>query len=465
MLNKFSKWLMFFVTLLFVSDSFARITLTNGSYYNRTMIDTALRTANLNFTYEGCNPNPNPNQLRLTTDGQCRDARNYNLEREGGNTTVSGRVGEVLLEYVEVERECENPVSVQLSSNYSLQDIYQSFHDNDCQPTHIVIRDSTADNHNRIVKEQRVKELCRLKDTKINFPGFPTSAMNILNVSANIDGFNIGDASKYRYDPEQGWCITYRSNEPKCGEWASPVPIAYRDAQGQYQMKAIIGLGSDGTATIGAVNKSYPTYEAMFNDLRSGNVRADVSQGYLNYHTWTKSNGVRRAAMRAYDGDQRHLRTINFFGRNVFGRESTQHWCNGENCFIEAERPPLSQHRCSNEPEINMTNGGSGNLCYSCVGITPGMCAVRQQDRDQLRRNLPENDGFSLTRYGEYAVESSQSLGLQRTLSDIVNRPERPGCHRGHAQEDLGTFIPSGIGTDVPIAEPVTNAEREPDSV
>src|SRR5690606_18260033 len=109
----------------------------------------------------------------------------------------------------------------------------------------------------------------------------------------------------------------------KCGQWPTPVPIAYRDtATGTTHVKAVVNLSNDGKATIQALNKSYANNQQMYNDLKNGGgSQVDSSKGRIEYHTWTKNNGMKRAIVRSYDGQGQHQRSINLFARNIFGSD------------------------------------------------------------------------------------------------------------------------------------------------
>src|SRR5690606_25814915 len=151
----------------------AKITLANGSYSNRTHIDATLRTAHLNFIYEGCDPSPDPSKITLQTDGSCKDAKDYFLERQGNQATIFDTVGEIVAKYNEApSARCTNPTKLEIASTYSLQDLYTQFQNKSCYPTHLVIRDSDQAAHSRIVKETKSKGLCNLKDVHITKDGF-----------------------------------------------------------------------------------------------------------------------------------------------------------------------------------------------------------------------------------------------------------------------------------------------------
>ena len=450
--------LTFLIFSLFQSQEvFAKITLLNGTYTNRTHIDPALRTANLNFKYVGCDQNPSPSKIRLSTNGDCKDASPYFLERDGNNTSIAGTVGEILATYYDdsaVETNCTEKVTRTLTSNYSISNLYEQLEQKGCKPTHLVVRDSDQSDFNHYTKATGSKALCKLKDTKITKDGFPTDELSILNMRANKDSFKIGSKSQYRFDNEKGWCIKYASNDEKCGTWPSPVPLAYHNkTTGNFHLKGVIRLGNDGKASIHAIDKAYKSKDQMFNDLKNGGASpTDASKGHIEYHTWTKGNGIKRAIVRSYDASGAHQRSINFFARNVFGRDATRQWCSGEHCFVDVERPPLQQHSCPNTPEVDLDNGGSGNLCFSCIGITPGLCSIKEDDVKVVKERLGEDDSFHLTTYGEYALESSTSLdnnlhpgtlALRKKFAQMISRPPYPGCHKGNAPERREAFDPS----------------------
>ena len=476
MLNRFKKDKLILLSLTILFSFFhvqalAKITLQNGSYSNRTHIDMALGTANLNFVYEGCDQTPDPSKIKLSTDGSCKDAKSYFLENSSGKKTISGTVGEITAKYNDNSTEtCANQVKVNISSNYTLDKIYKDFKKKGCKPTHMVIRDSDQKSHNRTPpKSTGNKNLCTLQNTKVKKPGFVTDSMDILNFTAkgSMDGFKIGHETDYTYTPEKGWCIDHvsrpKDKEMPCGDWATPVPLAHYDtATKKFQVKGIISLRSDGSAVIGTVNKSYDSYNAIFADIKTGNVKADKSKGALTYHTWKKRNGVKRALVSSYDGKGKHQRSINFMARNIFGKESSQKWCAGENCFVDVEKPPLSQHKCKKELSLDMDKGGSGNVCYSCVGMLPGACATKPADVAKLKETIGENDSFNITKYGEYELESNATIGVRKKFAEMLSKPSNHSCVVGNAPDIRASFAPEQdeSGEDRPLIQRVVNSVK-----
>ncbi len=425
----------------------ASLTLEQGSYANRSHVDTVLRTANLNFVYNGCDPHPSPERVRLVVDGDCRSATQSSIAENLGQNPLEARVGEVIARYDEdATATCANRVTRRLHTNLSLLGIYEEFLKKGCFPTHLVVKDGTGRGQNRVFKAENNKSLCRLPETRITKSGFPTEDHSFFNMTANDNGFKIGDHSQFRFDHDaKQWCVKYQDNAEKCGQWPSPLPLAYTDSgDRKIHLKATVTLGMDGKASIRAINKTYNTQAELFNDQKNGALtQTDKSKGRIDYHTWRKPNGLIRAIARSYETDEphaNHQRSLNFFARNVFGVGVTNSWCPEEHCFLGVEDENLRPSRCGTNPRIEMTRGGNGNTCHSCVGITPGHCAIEEQEVAIVREKLLQDNQFTIQTTGEYKLGQDIERGLARNYERMVTNPRNPGCHSGYAPSFYDVF-------------------------
>ena len=392
--------------LIFSMKAFSSssLRLEEGSYANPTLIDTLTARTNLNFTYHGCDPNPKPENIELITDGNCQLARNYDLGQNGDSKSFSGTIGEMLVRYKNDTENCTKKYTKTLHTNLSLRDAYKKFESKKCFPTHLLIRDSATKNSRYVWRTRKQKGLCSLPETKISKQDFPTEDHDFFNLSANEDGFKIGDHTRYRYNHNaKQWCVSYRKNPYKCGQFPSPLPMAYKNTgTGTVHLKAVVALNPNGGASIYAIDKNYPNLRAMFQDQKNGNfTKVNRKKGRIDFRTWQKDNGIPRSIISSYEYDPenlegRHQRSLNFFPRNSFGVGITRSWCPEEHCFLGMNVNHLIESRCQDKtgelleecksniketscdknPKIELTHGGNGNSCHSCLGITPGVCAI-----------------------------------------------------------------------------------------
>ena len=437
-LKHFLRFFLLIFSLLFFSQHiFAELRLEIGSHYNRTHMDMAMGRANLNFIYRGCDRNPNPSDIKLNVDGNCKLARDHALGQSGGSTSRSGMVGDILATYTDKNPGCTTKVTRRIHINKSLRDVYNQFQAKGCTPAFLVIKDGTGEGSKGFIKDMNNKGLCTLPDTRISKPGFPTENFPFFNLTATDKGFKIGDHTKYEYDHNNKvWCVQYRNNPKKCGQWPSPLPMAYKDSgDSRFQVRGVVELGNDGKASIRAINKSYATQAELFEAQKRGEFEnTDTSKGRIDYQTWRKPNGLVRAIARSYTVDSSnatHQRSVNFFARNMFGIGITNTWCPGEHCFADVTEASLQASKCSDKPIINMTNGGNGNVCQSCIGITPGQCAIEKPEVDFLRTQLTSD--FPLTPQGEYRFGQNINEPLMKNFNRIVANPKTPGCQQGYA--------------------------------
>lgn len=424
----------------FSSVAIANLTLEEGSYANRTHIDMLRRTANLNFTYTGCDPNPSPERVRLVVDGDCRTGQQSSIVKQLGQDQMTQNVGEVIARYDgDQNATCSTPTTRRLHTNLSLIGVYEDFQRRGCFPSHLVIKDGTATSNRRIFKNETNKTLCRIPETRVTKAGFPTEEHPFLHMKANDNGFKIGDHTAFRFDHDKKeWCVKFQAEAEKCGQWPSPLPLAYRDADDKkFHLKATVTLGADGKANIRAINKTYNNETEIFNDQKNGRLTdTDKSKGRIEYHTWRKPNGLQRAIVRSYETDEpdaNHQRSLNFIARNVFGVGVTNSWCPSEHCFLGVSDERLTPSRCGTQPQIEMTSGGNGNTCHSCIGITPGHCAVENSEVAIVREKLVQDDNFTLLESGEYKLGQNVERGLALNYERVVTRPRNPGCHQGYA--------------------------------
>ncbi len=435
------------LTFLFSPLAFSSLTLEQGSYANRTHVDTVLRTANLNFTYNGCDPYPSPERVRLVIDGDCRSAAQSSIAQNLGQTPMEARVGEVIAQYDEnANTNCANRITRRLHTNLSLIGIYEDFLKKGCFPSHLVIKDGTSPDNRRIWKAESNKSLCRLPETRITKSGFPTEDHNFFNLTANDNGFKVGDHTQYRFDHNaKQWCVKYQENPEKCGQWPSPLPLAYEDSgDKRIHLKATVSLSPDGTASLRAINKTYKTQAELFNDQKNGLLtQTDKAKGRIDYHTWRKPNGLIRAIARSYETDEphaNHQRSLNFFARNVFGVGVTNSWCSEEHCFLGVDDENLRPSLCGTSPKIEMSRGGNGNTCHSCVGITPGHCAIEEPEVAIVREKLLQDEQFTIQNTGEYKLGQDIERGLAKNYERVVTNPKNPGCHQGYAPSFYDVF-------------------------
>ncbi len=456
---KFSKWTAFLalvITLIQSPKALASLQLDGGSYANRTHIDTAMRRANLNFIYNGCDPNPSPSRIRIKSDGNCRLARNYNLNQEAGNSAVSGTVGELVATYEEPSSQtCANPVPRRLHSNVSLESIYETFQKQQCFPTYFVLKDGDGEGALQIAQRRSDKGLCKIPDTRIKKEGFPTEDFDFFNLRANESGFRLGDHTTYRYDYDsKNWCVKHRQNDEKCGQWPSPLPMLYQgSADRRFHVKGTITLSPDGKASVRAIDKSYPSLKDVFSDQKMGGLtQTDVSRGRIDFHTWRNINGLVRSNVSSYETDEprgHHQRSLNFIARNVMGIGITNSWCPQEHCFIGVKSEGLQSSSCNQPPLIDISRGGNGNTCHSCIGITPGLCALQPEEVQAVRARVVEDEDFKLLATGEYQFNENIDRGLEKNFSRIVSNPRKPGCHQGYAPAFTEIFDPGAASRSV----------------
>ncbi len=442
--------------------AYGSLRLEQGSYANQTHIDAALRRANLNFTYRGCDRVPDPSRVRLTPDPNCTSQSPQTTGTDNGRTGVASLEGIVTATY-EDQTECaENEkVTRRLHTNHSLREIYNHFEQAGCRPTHIVIRDSDPEFLSSVRQSTQDPSLCRLPETRIRKPGFPTDQYDFFNLTANDQGFKIGGHTEYKYNHDTGsWCVRYIPNntggcrQPQ--DWPGPIPLLHctdtsenscSRGQGTYHVRGTISLQPDGRAQIRAMNRSFPNYNAVFEAQRNGELtNTDTSAGRIDFQTWRKSNGLVRTIVRSYDQDTpgaNHQRAINFFPRNVFGIGVTSSWCPSEHCFADVTQERLRSSRCNQNPSVNLHNGGSGNLCHSCIGILPGHCAIERQEVDYLRSKLRQNSQFTILDTGEYRMGQNVETGLMANFNRIVSTPQNNrGCFEGYSPSFDNVFDP-----------------------
>jgi hypothetical protein len=456
--------------ILSFNKSFAEISLEAGSYVNRSQIDSLRGKVNLNFTYRGCDPNPSSDKIKLSISNECRDVESYKLKSNGSQTAVSGKVGEIIASYDEPLKTCsENKKTTRrLYTNQSFVKLYEEFQKRNCFPSHIVLRDGTAAFHRRIAKNLRDRTLCNIPLTRIIKKNFPTEDHDFFKMKANDNGFKIGEDSNYRFDHDQKlWCVKYKENPEKCGHWPSPLPIAYKDDTGdkKYHLKGTVSLSPTGEASVRAIDKEYSSEAALFNAQKNNEfLQTDKSKGRIDFNTWRNDqNGLIRTVVKTFSKDDQtsHERTLNFFARNVLGFAAGKSWCSLEHCFIEppdnallkqkrcvngAESKPNSAcfNNCAEEPQMDMNNGGNGNACFSCVGITPGQCALKKDDIAALKSNLTENENFSInSTSGEYNLTENVESGIASIYTQLLSRPRNPGCYKGESPDYHEIFEPS----------------------
>ena len=463
-----TKYFCFIGCLLFSTEALSSLRLEKGSYSNPTIIDNLTNKANLNFTYHGCDPNPKAENIELTTDGNCQLARNYNLGQDGEAISLSGKVGEMLVSYKGDQKNCPQKHTKTLHTNLSLEDAYKKFEDKGCYPTHLVIRDSETKNSRAVWRTRKQKGLCTLPETKVSKAGFPTEDFDFFNLSANEDGFKIGDHTHYRYNHNtRQWCVRYRENPYKCGHWPSPLPMAYKNTgTGNVYLKAVVALSPDGGASIYAIDKNYPNTRALFQDQKNGNfVNVNHTKGRVDFRTWQRDNGVPRSMISSYEYDSenpegRHQRSLNFFPRNTFGVGVTRSWCHEEHCFLGKNindimvskcqnrtgvslrdcHSDIKKIQCKNDRRIDLTRGGNGNSCHSCLGITPGVCATETPEVDIIKKNLIETDTLKINSRGEYVMRPGVESGLALNYTHIAENPKKKGCFEGYARDSLDIF-------------------------
>ncbi len=462
------KYLCFIGFLLFSTEALSTLRLEKGSYANPTIIDTLTDNANLNFTYHGCDPDPKAENIRLSTDGDCKLAQNYNLGQNGDAKSFSGTVGEMLVSYKGDKKGCSEKHTKTLHTNLSLKDAYKKFEAKSCYPTHLVIRDSATKNKRAVWRTRNQRGLCRLPDTRVKKEGFPTEDFDFFNLSANEDGFKVGDHTHYRYNHNtKEWCVRYRKNPYKCGDWPSPLPMAYKNTgTGNVYLKAVVALNPNGGASIYAIDKNYPNTRAMFQDQKDGNfVNVNHHKGRIDFRTYQKNNGVPRSMISSYEYDPedlagRHQRSLNFFPRNTFGTGVTHSWCPEEHCFLGMNVDDIIKSRCQgktgdslaecefgikrirckNDKTIDLTRGGNGNSCHSCLGVTPGVCAIDTPEVNIIKKNLVETDTLKINSRGEYVMRPGVESGLALNYTRIAETPKKKGCFEGHARDSQDIF-------------------------
>ena len=473
-------------SILFCFQVFSSLRLEQGSYANPTMIDTLTASANLNFTYYGCDPNPKAENIKLTTDGQCHLVRNYSLGQSGGLQSLSGTIGEMLVQYKGDQTNCSKKYTRTLHTRISLKDAYEKFQSKNCYPTHLLIRDSKEQKKTRFVwRTRRQRGLCALPETRISKQGFPTEEHPFFHLSANEDGFKIGDHTHYRYNHNrQQWCVSYRKNPYKCGQFPSPLPMAYKDKNtGKIHLKGVVALNPNGKASIFAIDKTYSDLKELFEDQKNGGFREiDQGKGRIGFRTWQKANGVPRSIVSSYVYNPSkvmgsHQRSIYFFPRNSFGVDITKTWCPEEHCFHELDVKKLTSLKCTHlrdpekntacaedvrknnltcpkKPHVKLEHGGSRNICHSCLGMTPGLCAISKQQVQQIQQKLRQTDTFQITQQGEYKMRPGVEDGLAMNYMRMVETPKNKGCFVGYtASPEAGQGLRSAQSIETPKIE------------
>ncbi len=454
--------------LLFSQKTWSSLRLEKGSYANPTLIDTLTASTNLNFTYHGCDPTPNPENIELVTDGDCRLVREYDLGQSDGLKSASGTIGEMIVRYKNDQTDCSRKYTKTLHTRLSLKDAYEKFESKKCYPTHLLIRDSARRNSRYVFRTRKQKGLCTLPKINVSKEGFPTEDHDFFNLSANEDGFKIGDHTHYRYNHNsEQWCVSYRKNPYKCGQFPSPLPMAYKNTgTGRTYLKAVVSLSPDGGASIFAIDKNYPNVKAMFEDQKKGNfTKVDHTKGRIDFRTWQKDNGIPRSMISSYEYDPdnpngRHQRSLNFFPRNSFGVGITRSWCPEEHCFLGMNADDIIASRCQGktgesleeckfnikktscgkDPKIELSRGGNGNSCHSCLGITPGVCAIETHEVNIIKNRLIETDTLRINDQGEYVMKQGVESGLAANYAHIAEKPKKRGCFDGYARDSLDIF-------------------------
>ena len=129
-------------------------------------------------------------------------------------------------------------------------------------------------------------------------------------------------------------------------------------------------------------------------------------------------------------------------GRNLFGVGVTKSWCAGEHCFADGKGEELKKSVCDGTEKIDMDKGGTGNVCHSCVGITPGHCAIQREEVTMVKDALKIGNGFAIMSNGEYRPGRRAVDGLMKNLAHIKSSPKNPGCHDGYAPAFNELFDP-----------------------
>ena len=471
-LKSIFKVLIPLTSLLVASQSQALLRLEPGSHFNPSHIDTALGRANLNFIYEGCDRNPDPRRVTLTADPSCTDEVSFRMGSNGNREAINTQVGEITVSYQDQTTTCEEKVTRRIHTNHNLRTEYAKFLEMGCTPDHLLIKD-TSEEVNQIRKSMREKSLCQIPETVIEKPGFPTEIPHF-KMKANDKGFMIGD-TKYSYNHDHNvWCAVYvprpdPNNPTGCRhhqDWPDQIPLLEKDKNSdRHFVRGTVSLLPGGKAQIRSINKSYPNREAVTRAQMNGEwVDNDKDKGRIDFQTWRKSNGLVRSIVRSYETDSpnsRHQRAINFFARNVFGIGITNSWCDTDHCFANVTQERLERHECTAPASVNLHNGGNGNLCHSCIGITPGHCAIERTEVDFIRGKLQQNRQFRIMDTGEYSlaelptqgqpVNFTRALeaGLMTNYDRIVTNPKNPGCHSGYAPSFDNLFEQSDDGDGV----------------
>lgn len=442
------------ISLFVFQSASANLVLDPGSYANRTQIDTYTQTANLNFVYYGCEENPDPGKVRLTAGKNCKAASEFFGGPTDPRKPLIGNVGEIVADYPE-SKQCSTKYTKRLHTNYSLAHLYNDFEKMGCNPSYLVIQDGTKNYKNWPIQEVQNKRICKLPDTVIHKKGFPTDIDSPkFTMKANDTGFKLGDTTEYWYDyDKREWCVQFtpKPKDKPCGAYPSPLPIAYHDtADNKIHVIGTVSLSPNGEAKIRAIDKVFDNAQAMKDANKRGELtKTDISKGRIDFQTWRKPNGLARSIVRSYDNDgprANHQRSINFFARNVFGTAVTHFWCKDEHCFTTAKADKIKDNKCKLNPEVEMTNGGSGNLCHSCVGILPGHCAIGQTadniEVKLVQSALLQDENFTIQDTGEYKLGQQVERGLVNNFSRMVENPKNPGCHPGYFPPYEDVFDP-----------------------
>jgi len=150
-------------------------------------------------------------------------------------------------------------------------------------------------------------------------------------------------------------------------------------------------------------------------------------------------NKVRQTKVSAYDKDGKHIRTVNFLGRNVYGSQMGRRWCEADNCIDhryarQFTRRAGSQNSWScrdKKGPVDLSRGGSGNQCHSCFGVTPGACSEDSEKviSDQRKKEKAKNSN----KYYDPKTAKRALFGLVHESIGQHNST-RKTCGKGYAK-------------------------------
>ena len=357
-----------------------KLQIVHGTSSGHSTIDMDKGYAVVNFEYQTCSQTaPDPKKIKIV-ENNCQSGRK-------GNKTFD--VAEMVFDY---EDNSANTPGCEIKTHKmrrvftlkgAVENLRKKSGNENCRPAAIAIRDR----HDNFIKRRHNDfRVCKMPLRKVTMPkGFGTEDSVSANLSANHNTLRFGtrnNGTQYQYDPDNKvWAVEHCQDraagkcEVRVSNFVSPLPIMFRNkSTGKEYLAGSIRLNTDGTATIRSHESKRKAYKPgeVFKDAPFDNI-VEEDHGVIKIDASKKVNRSRTMMIQALDRNGQPIRTMTIAGRRLMGKQANERWCNQENCFRSSQIE--QQYRCvSKTPEIRMADGGNGNVCYSCLGITAGVC-------------------------------------------------------------------------------------------